>query len=405
MAGIAKPQEKFLMTLFSTILVLRGRVNFLNLSRYCGYSDRTIGRQFRQSFDWTQFNRQCLKSVVTAATNLIVAGDASFIRKSGRHTYGLDNFFNGCHARAERGLEISLLSLIDVDTNTAYALSVKQTKSPLPSAADKSNTSKAHKDETRMDDYLQHLEQTMGHIPAQVRYAVFDGYHAKRKFVDGVCQTRGLHMISKLRGDANLRYLYTGPQQNKRGRPKRYDGKVDFNDLSRFDDQGKVDEHIHLYTAVLNHPRLGRDMRVVVVLSQKTHRPRLLAVLFSTDTQLSATAIYRYYKARFQIEFLFRDAKQHTGLEHCQARDSQALDFHFNASFATLNLAKLDAVDANRNRQPTAAEMVFSLSSIKQRYFNEHLMDLLISNLDIEPSVIKLHPQYHYLRDYGAIAA
>lgn len=44
-----------------------------------------------------------------------------------------------------------------------------------------------------------------------------------------------------------------------------------------------------------------------------------------------------------EIEFIFRDAKQFTGLSDCQARDVKKLDFHFNASFTALNIAKLDA--------------------------------------------------------------
>ena len=41
MPGLSQPQRKFLATLFITILVLRGRVNFRHLSRYCDYSERT----------------------------------------------------------------------------------------------------------------------------------------------------------------------------------------------------------------------------------------------------------------------------------------------------------------------------------------------------------------------------
>ncbi|MFI3189258.1 hypothetical protein BCS42_08290 [Crenothrix sp. D3] len=39
-----------------------------------------------------------------------------------------------------------------------------------------------------------------------------------------------------------------------------------------------------------------------------------IPVLFSTDTELNALSLHQYYKAQFQIEFLFRDAKQFTGL-------------------------------------------------------------------------------------------
>ena len=42
-----------------------------------------------------------------------------------------------------------------------------------------------------------------------------------------------MHQIGKLRHDANLRYLYQGGRPP--GRPKLYDGKVDLDDLSRFE--------------------------------------------------------------------------------------------------------------------------------------------------------------------------
>jgi hypothetical protein len=57
----------------------------------------------------------------------------------------------------------------------------------------------------------------------------------------------------------------------------------------------------------------------VVVRHQSTGR---YARLFSTAVALSAQPIYRYDQARFQIEFLFRDAKQFTGLSDCQARSA-----------------------------------------------------------------------------------
>ncbi|MDE2954457.1 MAG: transposase [Gemmatimonadota bacterium] len=56
-----------------------------------------------------------------------MALDASFIPKSGNKTYGLDYFFNGCHSKTEKGLEICGVALVDVEENTAYPLSVRQT--------------------------------------------------------------------------------------------------------------------------------------------------------------------------------------------------------------------------------------------------------------------------------------
>jgi hypothetical protein len=35
-----------------------------------------------------------------------------------------------------------------------------------------------------------------------------------------------MHLISRLRDDADLKYLYLGPPTGKRGRPSKYAGKI-----------------------------------------------------------------------------------------------------------------------------------------------------------------------------------
>ncbi|SHJ39116.1 Transposase DDE domain-containing protein [Tangfeifania diversioriginum] len=59
---------------------------------------------------------------------------------------------------------------------------------------------------------------------------------------------------------------------------------------------------------------------------------------FSTDTQMDALEILDCYQSRFQIEFLYRDAKQHTGLNDSQARSENKLNFHLNAALTTINI-------------------------------------------------------------------
>src|SRR4029450_2154966 len=100
--------------LVSTVLARAGRVTGRNLSRYCAYSERTIARQFRASFEWPEFHQRVMMTVLEPCTELISVQDASFIPKSGKQTCGLGQFFNGCANRAERGLEISTLAVLDV---------------------------------------------------------------------------------------------------------------------------------------------------------------------------------------------------------------------------------------------------------------------------------------------------
>jgi DDE superfamily endonuclease len=395
MPGIAKPQATFLTFLLATILARRGRCNFRNLSRYGTYCERTIARQFRHEFDWPRFNQQVIGKATQPSHSLIAAHDASFIPKSGKRTYGLDHFFNSCAGRAERGLEISTLAVVNATDNAAYTLAVAQT---LPGE----ELLREEKEQTRIDFYVQQLHEQRHLLPARVNYLAADGFYAKRKYVDGVRPCH-LHLITKLRCDADLRFLYTGKREKRRGRPRLYDGKVDFQDLSRFQYLGTVDEadHLHLYTAVLYHITLKRRLRVVVVVDCRDPNKLRYAGLASTETLLAGKELYRFYRARFQSEFIFRDAKQFTGLVVCQARDGQALHFHFNAALSTLNVARAEAVLAHRGSEA----LVLSMASRKQVAFNELFVRVISEELALNLTAIINHPAYDNLRTYGAIAA
>ncbi|MEI6707170.1 MAG: transposase [Methylococcales bacterium] len=194
---------------------------------------------------------------------------------------------------------------------------------------------------------------------------------------------------------ANLRYLYTGEQKAK-GRRKHYDGKMVVGDMSRLTFIGEHDE-VKLYSAVLNCVILKQDIRIVY-LSKKTKTGTAYALLFSTDTDINPLTLYRYYKARFQIEFLFRDAKQFTGLCDCQARSEPALHSHFNACFTALNLIKWHDRQLAHSRKP------ISVSSWKNRFFNQLLIDRIYLNSAIDLSFIKSSPFYQQLCNFGVIS-
>ena len=80
---------------------------------------------------------------------------------------------------------------------------------------------------------------------------------------------------------------------------------------------------------------------------------------------LSGEKVLLYYRTRFQIEFCFRDVKGYTGLMDCQARDKWKLDFAFNASFTSLNVAKVTMKEMG---------MEYSMSSFKSLMTNIYLV-------------------------------
>ena len=98
-------------------------------------------------------------------------------------------------------------------------------------------------------------------------------------------------------------------------------------------------------------------------------------------------------------EFIFRDVKQFTGLTECQARDAQKIDFHFNAPLTALNIAKWEQYQ----QRDTAVPFVFSMGSYKRRKLNLHLLERFIHNLGLDETLIKRHPNYQSLCDYGLI--
>lgn len=409
------------------MFVVCGRANFTNLSRYSDYSERTYRRQYRKEVDFIELHGATIGLAIESGREQIAAIDCSFVRKSGKETWGLDQFYNGSAGKAEKGLEISVIAVVDVAAHQGYTLSVKQTKGKSRSteasesaeetgnsiAAPASVPSKGQKkrggkptEQTmseRVQGYLDQLKLARPHLPIAVKYLAADSFYSKKSIVDEV-RRLDLHLVSKLRIDADLLYLYTGPQK-PRGAHRKYGDKVKLSDLSHLDWVCQLPSGEQLYTQVVWHVSLKRQIRIVYLLDLTNPDKPRAALLFSTDTELDPLQILLYYKSRFQIEFVFRDAKQFSGLCDSQSRHQGTLDFHFNVSLAALNLAKLDL---QRAQSPTAYPLSpssFSIDTYKRQTLNRHLLDRFISMLDLDPTSIKSHPNYRKLLCYGSLTA
>ena len=83
-----------------------------------------------------------------------------------------------------------------------------------------------------------------------------------------------------------------------------------------------------------------------------------------------------YYRTRFQLEFCFRDGKQHAGITNCQSTDFRKLDFHFNASLAAINLAKAACKRIG---------ITYSISSCKSFIHNAYMLERFICVFGISP--------------------
>ena len=386
MTQVKKPQKTFIILLLTTLKLFQGKATFRNLSRYCRFSEKRFSRWYRRAFDFTTLNINLLFQSLPTAHQYIAAIDASFMKKSGNKTEGLAKFYNGCHGKAEKGLEISLISIVDMCSNTAYAVDAKQTID--------------NEKQTRIEFYaVQVVKLANTLLKYGVKYIAADVYYGKTNFIKPVMAT-GLNIIGKLRVDANLKWLYQG-KYSGRGCPRKYDGKVFFEtQLSKFVYEGKQSDKTEIYSATVYSCRFKIPVKVVMLLRVENGKLGR-SLLFSTDINLDTESIIRFYRARFQIEFLFRDAKQFTGLTDCQATKKEAIYTHINASLTALNLLKLEDAKEKNNFGQT----IISIASWKRRKFNQHLAKLIFNKLDLNLSNKKVTQVYEEISDYGAIAA
>ena len=371
-----------------TLAVVRGKANFRNMSRYSTFCEKTYSRWYRVSFDFKKFNKQLVFGNIPVEDEWIAAMDASYLKKSGKCTAGLANFWNGSAGTAEKGLEVSLLSLVHLKSNTAFALQALQTID--------------EEEKSRTDLYA---EQAVGMTETLksngIDYIATDCLYSSINFVTPVVNA-GLHIVGKLRIDADLKWLYQGEYSGK-GRPKKYDGKVDIEtDIGRFDFKGAIDDgKTQVYSSVVHSVSLKREVRVVVLIFDKGNGKQGRAILYSTDTLLDAMKLVRYYRARFQIEFIFRDAKQFTGLMDCQSCNKDAIDMHLNASFTALNLMKIE----DKQAKDTQSETVISIASWKRRKLNQYMMNRLFDKLEIDLNDKKVRQVYDDMSNFGVIAS
>jgi hypothetical protein len=373
MPDISKWQLEFLLHNFEHQCSIRGKHNFMNMSRYSTKNESTYRSNYGKEFAFEQFNYELITG--SLSNEKAVAFDPSYISKSGRKTPGCGYFWSGCAGHTKWGLEIGGFAALDIKQNTALHYIADQTLG----VEEHSNL---------LAYYAALVCRRSEAILAVSKYLVVDAYFSRYPFVSAVCE-QNIEVISRLRDDADLRYPYIGAHPKRRGPKRKFQGKFDARNLdeSHFtccliqkDEQKKED--YALYEARLYSKALKRYIRVVVQHNfdvngdLKSHK-----LFFSTDTTLSGIDIFLYYKTRFQIEFLYRDAKQHVGLEDCQSRSETKLHFHFNTALTTISLAKV-AYHLNVPEQQRGA---FSMADIKTEFANQKILDLIINECGKEP--------------------
>ena len=325
------------------MLAMTGRVTMLGLARWAGQgsSYRTIQRFYNTAIPWAQVFWQFFSQhLFQKEAVYILAGDESVVSKAGKKTYGLDRFFSGLQQKAIPSLSFFVLSLVSVNQRRSYPGCVEQTvRSEEEKAACKAKkeakkvksaepkrkrgrpkgSKNKDKSEVILNPELLRIQKMVKALLLQIGsllrpvYLAMDGHFGNYPAFQMVRQC-GLHLISKLRSDAALCFLFDG-----NGHRCKYGKRVDyFNIPDKYLKSTIVKDGIQTctYQAQLLHKDFPVPLNVVIIVKKNlTTQTWAHVILFSSDLELSCENLVDYYSLRFQIEFNFRDEKQFWGLE------------------------------------------------------------------------------------------
>jgi hypothetical protein len=385
LSNINQWRRNFLIETLILFMSIRGRINFLQLARYGKHKEQRYRQQFEKPFDFLAFNKELTLS--QGSGRYAIAFDPSYVAKSGKKTPGVGWYWSGCANRAKWGLEIGGLAAIDIDNHTAFHLEAVQTLN-----SDDQNLS---------DWYAGVISERKDILTAISRYLVADAWFSKKSFTDQIISS-DMHLVSRLRDDADLRYLCKEPPTGKRGRPRKYDGKIiiDSIDKDYFTFICKNEESA-VYAAEVYSKALKRNIMLVHVTYSKVSGKDAHKLYFSTDVSIDPNDVLLYYHSRFQIEFLYRDGKQHTGLNDSQARSENKLHFQFNASLTSINIAKA----IHWLSIPKERRGAFSMADIKTMNHNALMLCRFFDVFGICPHSTKNQNYIKELILYGTMAA
>lgn len=354
-----------LSILIGAMLAMTGRVTMLGMARWTdkGGSYRSVQRFFQTVIPWAQILWAFFWGHLHQEEDeYVLAGDESIVNKSGQKTYGLGRYYSSLWGRTVSSVALFALSLVNTRERRSYPVLVEQV---LCGRAEKAPTSKrlrhkksAHlpgrpgrppgrrngnKTEVTLTPELLHIQTMVKQFLAVVdqriklTYLVLDGHFGNNNALQMVRQC-GLHLVSKLRHDAALYFLYEG--ETKR---RKYGDRVDYAHIpSCYLQQTKLAEGLRtdIYQVTVRHKAFAEPLNVVVVLKTKSSTgSRARVLLFSSDLTLSWAQLLDYYELRFQIEFNFRDAKQYWGLEDFMNVSKTPVTNAINLSFLMVNVA------------------------------------------------------------------
>jgi Transposase DDE domain len=371
-------RRRILQTLLPLFLTLPRRCNISQLKRWCCYNEGTLHNWLKRDLDLITYNTALISQ--SGSGRHVVLFDPSYLPKSGKHTPGLGYHWSGQAGAVKRGIEIGCFAVGDFEHHAAFHLDAALTPSGAELSAQGS---------TLIGHYVSLVKRNKSFIELFGGVLVCDGYFGVATFIQPVVAL-GLTVVSCLKSNAALYYLpdvVSGVK--KQGRPRVKGEKIRWNEV----DNKKLplvrqDSEERVRAGEVYVKSLKRTVHLVAVeYLREDGSVKCRKLYLCTDTGRDWEWILEAYHLRFQIEFLFRDAKQFAGLTHCQSTDKTKLENHVNLSLTAVSTAR--AVHWLEEAEKGA----FSMTTIKTYYHNLALLEQFSVALGLDPTRTKNNPK------------
>lgn len=326
--NVTKPRAQFFSYIIGEFLTSNSKINFKQLASRSDKTEQYFHRNFSNPFDFSKFNALLISQYLSS--KLVLALTTIHVPKTGEKTYGSDLFCTKKIGSPINGLAFTTLSVVELENEAALHLEALQ----LPTRAHLNKWGLSERDLS-----LSLIGQVMKKYSWMGSYLNVDLHHFCRDFSNEI-HKRGLYLIGSLETYSDFWYPSIASTSVKKGRPYKYAGKINFQELSP-DYFKRVLETDQYYVdhAVVYNKNLSRKVAIIVC-REKDSNEQPIGMIYSTDTEVDPFVLMKYYKIPEIVKSLHEDAKNHAGLCDCQGRVKEIIRYHINASLTAVNIAR-----------------------------------------------------------------
>lgn len=416
-----------------------------NIARWSGKgaSYRSIQRLFAQPIDWLQLNLLLLKGIVSDQSDdpkrYALAFDEVVEDKSGKKTFGLSWFYSSIAGKVIRSISHHVVSLVDMKKEDSFVLHYEQTVKPDKAPKKKRKTKRTKKSKSTKKKTAKAIKKKASGRPKgsknkqnikstgllyesfelllsvvvplvslycpSLKYVLADGAYGNKTCCLIVRQFN-LELISKLNRNTALflPYQEVHKKKRRRGRPRKYGKKLDYQKLPEenlvheYEEEG-IQTKTYQFQGVWTRkmPHLINAVIIVKINLETLKTSRV--ILFSTDLTLQAKELTKFYSLRFQIEFNFRDAKQYFGLSDFKNIKQQQVKNAVGLAFFMDNISMILIEQAKKEWD----EEFVSIQDLKAYFRGEKYLNCILNTLEIDPKDILNQAEVQQILKIGAI--